>query len=151
MTLNNIAKRAGVKRRIHTHLFRHKAITNWILDGFNEQTINHRSGWSKGSTQMFKIYSNFTDQEMNDAIYEKYGIKKEDKRHVTLISCPRCNHILRPDDRFCSRCSLVLDQKMAQEMEEASKRIPDAPSLLLSYPETQALIAQKLGKSMGSK
>ncbi|WP_370574445.1 hypothetical protein [Methanomethylovorans sp.] len=100
---------------------------------------------------MFKIYSNFTDQEMNDAIYEKYGIKKEYKRHVTLISCLRCNNVLRPDDRFCSRCSLVLDQKMAQAMEETSKRIPDALSLLLSYPETQALIAQKLGKSMGSK
>ena len=151
MTLKNIVKRAGVKRRIHTHLFRHKAITNWILDGFNEQTINHRAGWSKGSTQMFKIYSNFTDQEMNDTIYEKYGIKTEDKRHVTLISCPRCNNVLRPDDRFCSRCSLVLDQKMAQEMEETSERIPDALNLLLSDPETQALIAQKLSKAMGPK
>lgn len=148
VTLKIIAKKAGIKRRIHTHLFRHRAITNWILDGFNEQTINHRAGWSKGSTQMFKIYGNFTDQEMNQAIYEKYGLKTESKRHVTLKTCPRCNNVLRPTDRFCSQCSLVLDQQMAQEMEKTSTQIPDALNLLLNDPETQALIAAKLNSAL---
>jgi hypothetical protein len=56
---------------------------------------------------MFKVYANFTDQEINDRIYEKYGLKNEDKRHVTLKKCPRCSNVLRLEDKFCSQCSLV--------------------------------------------
>ena len=89
------------------------AITNWILYGLNEQEIKHRVGWSRGSTQMFKIYANFTDHEINNSIFEKYGLKTEDKRHVTLNRCPRCNNVLKPDDKFCSQCALVLYQETA--------------------------------------
>jgi len=151
VTIQNVAKRACIKKRVNPHTFRHMAITHWIYDDLNEQEIKHRAGWSKGSTRMFKVYANFTDEEMNDRIYEKYGIKTDDKRHIKLKQCPRCNNVLRPEDRFCSLCSLVLDQQMAREMEKASEQIPDALNLLLSDPETQALIAQKLGKAMGSK
>jgi integrase/recombinase XerD len=46
-------------------LYRHKAITNWILDSLNEQEVKHRANWSKGSMQMLKIYANFMDDEIN--------------------------------------------------------------------------------------
>lgn len=151
MMIKNIGQKAGIKKRVNPHSFRHLAITHWILDGLNEQEIKHRAGWSKGSTQMFKIYANFTDNEINDRIFERYGLKSEDNRHVTLKTCPRCNNVLRPKDRFCSQCSLVLDQQIAQEMEKASEQIPDALNLLLSDPDTQALIARKLSKAMESK
>ncbi|WP_298685089.1 tyrosine-type recombinase/integrase [uncultured Methanomethylovorans sp.] len=141
VTVKNIAKRAGIKRRIHTHLFRHKAITNWILEGFNEQTINHRAGWSKGSTQMFKIYANFTDHEMNDAIYEKYGLKHEDKRHVTLKKCPRCNNVLRPSDKFCSQCSLVLDRQALDEIKQYEDRLPEILQLVMKSEKARAMLS----------
>ncbi len=151
VTIQNVGKKAGIKKRVNPHSFRHMAITHWIYDDLNEQEIKHRAGWSKGSTRMFKVYANFTDKEMNDRIYEKYGIKTEDKRHITLKQCPRCSNVLRPDDRFCSQCSLVLDQQMAREMEKASEQIPDALGLLLSDPSTQAMIAEKMGSSLGEK
>ncbi|ABE53156.1 site-specific integrase [Methanococcoides burtonii] len=122
VTLKRIAERAGVKKNIHAHVFRHYAITGWILDGLSEQIINHRAGWAKDSNQMMKIYANFTDQEMNDSVYEKYGLKTEDKRHVTLIRCPRCNNVLQESDRFCGQCSLVLDQEMNNKIKTAFKR-----------------------------
>ncbi len=140
VTLQNIAKKAGIKRRIHSHLFRHKAITNWILEGFNEQTINHRAGWSKGSTQMFKIYANFTDHEMNDAIYEKYGLKQEDKRHVTLKNCPRCNNVLRSTDKFCSQCSLVLDRQALDEIKQYEDKLPEILQLVMRSEKARMLL-----------
>lgn len=151
MMIKNIGIKAGIKKRVNPHSFRHLAITHWILDGLNEQEIKHRAGWSRGSTQMFKIYANFTDNEINDNIFEHYGLKSEDNRHVTLKACPRCNNVLRPKDRFCSQCSLVLDQQMAKEMEQTSENIPDALSLLLSDPDTQSLIAEKLGSIYNEK
>jgi integrase/recombinase XerD len=117
------AKKAGIKKSIHPHLLRHTAITNWILDGLNEQEIKHRAGWSRGSTQMFKIYANFTEKEINNSIFEKYGLKTEDKRHVTLKRCPRCNNVLKSDDKFCSQCALVLDQATAQKLEKDKEKL----------------------------
>lgn len=142
ITLKKIATKAGIKRRIHSHLFRHKAITNWILEVFNEQIINHRAGWSKGSTQMFKIYSNFTDQEMNDLIYEKYGLKQENKRHVTLKNCPRCNNVLRQTDKFCSQCSLVLDRKSYDEIKKYEDHLPEILQLVMRSDKAREIISE---------
>jgi len=144
VTIQNIARDAGIKKRVNPHSFRHKAITSWILDGLNEQEVKHRAGWSKGSMQMLKIYANFTDDEINNKIFERYGLKTEDKRQVTLEKCPRCNNVLKPSDRFCSQCSLVLDQSMAEEIKMAGEKVPDALTLLMADPATQALIADKM-------
>jgi hypothetical protein len=116
------------------------AITNWILDCLNEQEIKHRAGWSRGSTQMFKIYANFTDKEINDSIFEKYGLKTEDKRHVTLKKCPVCNNVLKPDDKFCSQCSLVLDQTTALKLEKNKEKLD------LSFLEVSSVDSKVLEK-----
>jgi site-specific recombinase XerD len=117
------AKKVGIKKSIHPHLLRHTAITNWILDGLNEQEIKHRAGWSRGSTQMFKIYANFTEKEINNSIFEKYGLKTEDKRHIILKKCPRCNNVLKPGYKFCSQCALVLDQATALKLEKDKEKL----------------------------
>jgi integrase/recombinase XerD len=148
VTIQNIARDAGIKKRVNPHSFRHKAITSWILDGLNEQEVKHRAGWSKGSMQMLKIYANFTDDEINNKIFERYGLKTEGKRQVTLEKCPRCNNVLKPSDRFCSQCSLVLDQDMAKEIKMAGEKVPDALTLLMADPATQALIADKMKEIM---
>lgn len=119
--IKRLQKKIGMKKNLHPHLFKHKAVTSWILDGLTEQQINHRAGWAPASKQMITIYGNFTDQEMNDGVWEHYGLKTEDKRQVTLKKCPRCHNILKPDDRFCSQCSLVLDHEAYKEAERHDK------------------------------
>lgn len=146
--LQTVAKDAGITKRVNLHSLRHKAITSWILDGLNEQEVKHRAGWSRGSMQMLKIYANFTDNEINDRIFERYGLKTEDKRQVTLDRCPRCNNILKPADRFCSQCSLVLDQRLAKEIEDKTKLIPEVFAILQSNPEFQKLFADSLAKAV---
>lgn len=142
--LKTLAKNAGITKPVNPHSFRHLAITNWILDGLNEQEIKHRAGWSKGSTQMFKIYANFSDQEINDRIFEKYGLKKEDTRHVTLKTCPRCNNILRPTDKFCSQCSLVLDRSSMEQIESMENILPEILQMVMKNPDIQKRLAGKI-------
>ncbi len=134
------AEKARIKKNVYPHLLRHMAITNWILDSLNEQEVKRRAGWSRGSTQMFKIYANFTDKEINDSIFEKYGLKTEDKRHVTLKKCPRCNNVLKPDNKFCSQCALVLDQETALKLEK------DKEKLDLSFLEVSSVDPKVLEK-----
>jgi predicted amidophosphoribosyltransferase len=88
---------------------------------------------------MFKIYANFTDHEMNAAIYEKYGLKQENVRHVTLKNCPRCNNILRPNDKFCSQCSLVLDHKAQEEIEKYQDALPEILRVLMQSEKAREL------------
>jgi integrase len=140
-TIATIGERAGIKKRVNPHSFRHLAITHWILDGYNEQEIKHRAGWSKGSNQMFKIYANFTDQEINDRIYEKCGLKTENKRHVTLKKCPRCSNVLRPEDKFCSQCSLVLDQESLNSIQKLEQVMPDILQLMMKSEEARKLLS----------
>lgn len=103
-------------KHIHPHMLRHYAVTNWILDGLPEQIIKHRAGWGADSKELSR-YGNWTDEDLNKQVYEIYGLKKEDKRSVELQKCPRCNNILKPEDRFCSQCSLVLDHNALQELQ----------------------------------
>jgi predicted amidophosphoribosyltransferase len=91
---------------------------------------------------MFKIYGNFTDQEINDRIYEKCGLKTEDKRHVTLKKCPRCNNVLRPSDKFCSQCSLVLDRQALDEIKQYEDRLPEILQLVMRSEKARALLTK---------
>ncbi len=139
-TIQTIAESAGIKKRVNPHSFRHKAITSWILDGLSEQEVKHRAGWSRGSMQMIKIYANFTDNQINDRIFERYGLKTDEKRQVTLNKCPRCNNVLKPSDRFCSQCSLILDHKLAGKIQNYEKQIPELIELLLKSDESRKLL-----------
>jgi integrase len=141
LTIQKIANKAGIKKRVNLHKFRHQAITTWILDGLSEQEIKHRAGWSKGSTQMMKIYANFTDSEINERIFEHYGLKV-DKRQVALVRCPRCNNTLRPSDRVCPQCSLVLDRGAAEELKGLEERVPELIGLLLRSEAVRGLVGK---------
>ena len=138
--LKDVAERSGIKKRIHPHLFRHTAITGWILDKFTEQEVKHRAGWAKSNRRMFEVYGNFTDNEINDRIYEKYGLKTDKKQQVTLDRCPRCNNILKPSDMFCSQCSLILDHKLAGKIQNYEKQIPQLIELLLKSEDTRKIL-----------
>lgn len=142
VNFKNIAKRASIKKPVNPHSFRHLAVTNWILDGLNEQEIKHRAGWSRGSAQMLRIYANYTDQEINDNIYEKYGLKKDNRRHVTLNNCPRCNNVLRQDDKFCSQCSLVLDHEALEHVQVHEKVTPKLIEALVKSEFGRDLLGQ---------
>jgi integrase len=137
--VKGIAKDAKISKNIHPHIFRHKAITNWILEGLSEQEIKHRAGWSKGSSQMFKIYGNFTDDEMNKSILGRYGLGAQEKK-ILLEACPRCRVTLPPDAKFCPQCSLVLDQKALTDLKKYDDKMADLMERLLKSDEARKII-----------
>lgn len=134
-----VAKEAGVTKPVHPHSFRHKAITTWVLDKLSEQEIKHRAGWSKGSNQMFKIYANFTDAEINQGILNHYGLGKEEKK-VTLETCPRCRVTLPPNAKFCPQCSLVLDYKTLADIKKYDDNMAQLIETLLKSDDARKII-----------
>ena len=138
-TLKSIGESAGINKPMNPHALRHTAITSWILDGLSEQEIKHRATWERGSTQMLNIYGNFTDQEINNSIYEKYGLQKENQNYVKLEMCPRCNTILKPSDKFCSRCGLVLSCGTYEKVQNEKDKTLELLNFLESEVGQQAL------------
>lgn len=53
--IREIAKNAGIKRRVHPHLFRHSTLTSLAGDGMQESILRKLAGWS-GSSDMLYPY-----------------------------------------------------------------------------------------------
>lgn len=117
-----IETRLAKQKHTHPHMLRHYAVTNWILDGLPEQIIKHRAGWGPDSKEMSR-YGNWTDEDLNNQIFEIYGLKKDNKRSIELKTCPRCNNILKPEDRFCSQCNLPLTQESLQKITSYEEKL----------------------------
>lgn len=132
-----VEKKLDKSKHVHPHTLRHYAVTCWILDGLREQDINYRAGWTKDSKQMFSTYGNFADDDMNMRIFEHYGLKTDDRRQIVLKKCPRCNNVLKPEDRFCSQCSLVLSNDAFQEVQEQKNDLIQTLRYAMEDPEFQ--------------
>jgi integrase len=118
------AKRSGIKKRIHPHLFRHTRATI-LASKVTEAPLESQMGWVHGSKQT-RTYVHLSLRDQDNAILKAYGIKvneddsiKEDRPK----ECPRC-HTLNPSDaQYCRNCWMPFDIKTAIEMEEKKKEI----------------------------
>ncbi|PSQ48327.1 integrase, partial [Halobacteriales archaeon SW_6_65_15] len=109
--IQEIAETAGLDpERIHAHLFRGTAVSEWIREGLSDQKIKHRADWSEDS-RMFSTYSRVTDEEMNDEIFSFYEIGDENDEDGTgpdLEECPQCRTALRGREEYCPGCAAPL-------------------------------------------
>ncbi len=106
--LKKIAKKAGIKKRVHMHLFRHSRAT--ILANYlTEAQMCEFFGWVQGS-DMPRIYIHLSGRDVDEAILRVYGLVKDEERRpkLTPVKCPRCNMLNDGDSRYCSRCGLPL-------------------------------------------
>jgi integrase/recombinase XerD len=143
--LKDVGERSGVKKRIHPHLFRHTAITGWIMEKFTEQEVKHRAGWSKSNRRMFEVYGNFTDQEINKSIYAHYGLTAEEKS-TKLERCPRCHAVLVQGARMCHQCALVLDAGLEKELKVGEDHAQKALLKMMESPEVRAMLKEMMNK-----
>ena len=58
-------------------------------------------------------------------LYSMHGIVTEDTKYVQMSpkQCTRCSTMNSPTTKFCSKCGIALDIKVALEIEEKVPRI----------------------------
>jgi integrase len=121
------AKRSGIKKRIHPHLFRHTRATI-LASKVTEAPLESQMGWVHGSKQT-RTYVHLSLRDQDNAILKAYGIKvnedetiKEDRPK----ECPRC-HALNPSDaQYCRNCWMPFDIGTALEIEAKEKKVTEA-------------------------
>lgn len=123
--LKKIAKRAGIKKRIYPHLFRHTRATR-LLAKVPESIGAKYMGWVNGS-KMVGVYVHLSSEDVDEAILQMHGIKRGGNGNdLEVKRCPRCTFINPATSRFCSRCGLPLSEEAALELEEWERRKAEA-------------------------
>lgn len=109
--LKDLARNSGIPRdRMKAHNFRHTAVSTWIRQGFTPQDIVHMASWA--DPQMLERYDNVTDEQMNEDLAVRMGLKEESDVATdpseALQRCGRCGEAVRPNATFCGKCGLRL-------------------------------------------
>ena len=150
--LLRLVARAGIKRRVYHHLFRHTRVTHLLINKrINEAQAKVYFGWVPDS-KMMSEYSHLISSDVNEAILAMHGIKT-DKQKESLFKprqCPRCLAINSKDARFCQKCSSILDINAALDLEEQRRSGDELMSKLMKDPEILKTLVSKITQ-MGLK
>lgn len=117
--LSDIKKRAGITKRIWTHLFRITSTTEKVRMGVPVPVVKKIGRWSKDSNTMEKSYLHLSDPDVTNAYLRQFGIVTEEDTTPKLKFCPRCKE---PNPQLEDRCLvcgaiLVLDYNRTSEEE----------------------------------
>jgi len=120
--LRKLAEKAGVKKRVNPHAFRHARATH-LASKLTEAQMKELFGWVQ-SSDMASVYVHLSGRDVDNALLRLHGLAKEREdrdRAMNLRICPRCGEKNDPVSNFCKRCASPLDSKVAMGLEERIK------------------------------
>ncbi len=128
--LKKMAKRAGIKKNVHPHLFRHSRATS-LANLLTEQQLKSYMGWTKDSVQA-STYVHLSGRDIDNAFLKAHGqapVETHASPKLTTRVCPRCQGENTANASYCTRCGSAMDiatamtnEKMAEELEESAAK-----------------------------
>ncbi len=143
------AKRAGIKKKVNPHNFRHARAT-YLASKFTEQQLKVFFGWTRAS-DMASVYVHLSGKDVDDALLNVYGIQQgsEESKITKLkpVFCVMCNTQNEATNKFCKLCGMILDENKRIEMqakETQNEEINKVMNILFKDKDILALVAQKI-------
>lgn len=115
--LQRTAEKAGVKKKVNPHSFRH-ARASFLANHLTESQLKEVFGWAQAS-KMASVYVHLSGRNTDSAILKVYGkkIEEEVKGGVLIpVGCPRCKTENESTNRFCKLCGMPLDADAQKEI-----------------------------------
>lgn len=144
--VQEMARRAGIEKDVWTHLVRHSAATS-EASSFTDAELEELYGWKKGSG-MPKRYRHKIDAhklELKQLRLAGIQIPEEEMRSpLAPRICPRCSEQNTPLARFCSRCNMILDKKLAKEIQAREDKAKSILNILVNDKDFFDLMVQKI-------
>jgi integrase/recombinase XerD len=146
--LRRLAKKAGLKKRVYTHLMRHTRATE-LANILTEAQMKEHLGWVPGS-DMPSTYVHLSGRDVDGAILKAHGITvdQETKAKIAFIltKCPRCDQESSSDAQFCPKCGMVLNVKAALKIEAERDLADRIMDILMKDNEVRRLLAKKISE-----
>lgn len=116
--LREAKKRTKITKPVNPHHFRHSRATD-LAKKLTEAQLCAYMGWVPGSKEA-ATYVHLSGRDTDNAILALHGLHEEEteKDNFTPIECPRCGLKNEPGAKFCSGCSLGLDEKSMMEFDQ---------------------------------
>lgn len=115
--IKDVAKKAGIRKRIYPHLFRHSRAT-FLAKHLTEAQMKDYLGWTQ-SSKMAAIYVHLSGRDTDMAILKLNGVKVEEEKNQEALKpreCPRCKTSNEATSMFCKICGMVLDEQTKLEL-----------------------------------
>lgn len=136
--LERVAERAGIKKRVNPHNFRHTRATH-LANHLTEAQMKEYFGWVQAS-KMASIYVHLSGRDVDNTILKVYGLqtdKKKEESELQPIKCDRCGETNQATNKYCSMCGLPLDEKTRTEVIQRTMERQDADGIMDSLLEDQ--------------
>ena len=115
--IRDIAKQAGITKRVHPHLFRHTAATQ-LSKIWSEPMMRTYLGWQAGSN-MPSVYIHLGAGDVETAVLsDRYGLieKKKNDRGMDVGTCPKCWKVISANAIFCYNCGQPMTIEVQQSI-----------------------------------
>jgi hypothetical protein len=151
--IKDIAIRAGIKKRIYPHLFRHSRAT-YLAKHLTEAQMKDYLGWTQ-SSKMAAIYVHLSGRDTDMAILKLNGVKVEQESDNEVLKpkgCPRCKTTNEATNKFCKICGMVLDEQMKIELMKNDTQRANADDFmdsLINDEDFKVFIKKKLQEQAG--
>jgi integrase len=126
--LRQTAEKAGIKKRVNPHAFRHARATH-LASELTMPLQCEYFGWVQGSKAP-ATYIHLSGKDLDRALLKMYGKLPEEEEN-NIIKCPRCNEINQEINRFCSNCGLPFDLKGLADIEDERGKYDDMMSKIM--------------------
>jgi integrase/recombinase XerD len=139
------------------YIRRHSSLTQ-KSKFLKENILRQHAGWSPRS-QMHLRYLHYFGNESSETILQEYGILPKNNEGSDVLrpkQCPNCNEPNRPDQKFCTKCRMVLTydaySETIEEKQELQKvREKQEQNMMLMRKEMESKFQQILAKIDVSK
>ena len=137
------AKRAGIKKRVNPHIFRHSRAT-YLAKYLTEAQMKEYFGWMQ-SSKMASIYVHLSGRDVDESLLKAYGIETngEDKLKVELVTCPKCGEKNPIDAVFCLKCGYPLKENLIVQEKRNEKIVELVVKFLQILAEENPRIKKK--------
>jgi len=116
ITFKRLFKKAGVRKKINFHNFRHSRAT-YLANHLTEAQMKEFFGWVQAS-DMASIYVHLSGRDVDNALLKVYGIKNTEEKEESKLNpkkCQRCQEINPFTNKYCNKCGMILDKKLEAE------------------------------------
>ncbi|MFN7991112.1 MAG: site-specific integrase [Candidatus Micrarchaeia archaeon] len=143
--LRNLADKAGIKKHIHPHLFRHSRATA-LAGKLTEAQMKEYFGWVQGS-DMASTYVHLSGRDVDNALLKLQGLAHDEvsqEEKIKAKSCQRCKENNSPASKYCVKCGLPLDENLIFSLEKDRQATDGIMNRLMQDNEFKDMMLRKI-------